>query len=88
VHVYYDDADRVELESFPVEGVIHLLDRFSVFDTPVATLMAAVSRKGAVRSEEGGACLVIPILGLSFWRADRDATRFDSVAVAASGYFA
>lgn len=89
VHVYYDDADRVEfVASFAVEGVIHLLDGLSVFDTPAAILMAAVSKKGAVRSEERGTSLVIPALGLSFWRADREATRFNSVAVAAPEYFA
>jgi hypothetical protein len=89
VHVFYDDADCVEfVESFAVEGVIHLLDGFSVFDTPAATLMAVVSKKAAVRSEEGGTSLVVPTLGLSFWRADGEATTFDSVAVAAPGYFA
>ena len=69
-------------------GVIHLLDGFSVFDTSAATLLAAVSKKGAVSSEEGGTSLVLPTLGLSFWRADSEATRFDTVAVAAPGYFA
>lgn len=88
VHVYYDDADRVEfVESFAVEGVVHLLEGLSVFDTSVTTLMAVVSKKGAVRSEEDGTSLVIPTLGLSFWRADKVATRFDAVGVAAPGYF-
>jgi hypothetical protein len=89
VHIYYDDADCVEfVESFRVEGVIHLLDGLSVFDTSVATLMAAVSKMGWVCSEENGTILAAPILGLSFWRADRGATRFDAVAVAAPEYFA
>jgi hypothetical protein len=89
IHVYYDGAACVEfVEAFRVEGVIHLLDGLSVFDTSVATLMAAVSKKGWVCSEESGTILVAPTLGLSFWRADRDATRFDAVAVAAPGYFA
>jgi hypothetical protein len=89
VHVYYDGAGCVEfVESFAVEGVEHVLDGLSVFDTPATTLMAAVSKKAAVRSEEGGTTLVAPTLGLSFWRADAEATTFDTVAVAAPAYFA
>jgi hypothetical protein len=38
------------VESFRVEGVIHLLGGLSVFDTSVATLMAAVSKQGWVCS--------------------------------------
>jgi hypothetical protein len=69
VHVYYDDADCVEfVELFAVEEVIHVLDGLPVFDTSVATLMAALSKKGVVRSEEGGTSLVVPTLGLAFWR--------------------
>jgi hypothetical protein len=89
VHAYYDGAGCVEfVESFRVEGAIHLLDGLSVFDTSVATLVAAVSKRGWVCSEESGTILVAPTLGLSFWRADREAARFDAVAVAAPGYFA
>jgi hypothetical protein len=89
VHVYYDDADCVEfVESFAVEGVIHLLDGLSVFETPAVTIVASVSKRAAVHSEEGGASLVVPTLGLAFWRADGEATTFDSVAVAAPRYFA
>jgi|SRR6185437_909983 len=89
VHVYYDDADCVEfVESFAMEGVVHLLDGLSVFKTPVATIVESVSKKAAVRSEEGGTSFVVPTLGLAFWRADGEATTFDSVAVAAPGYFA
>ena len=89
MHVYYDIADCVEfVEAFAVKGVEHLLDGYAVFETPAAAIMAFVSKKGAVRSEEGGTSLVAPTLGLAFWRADEEATTFDSVAVASPGYFA
>jgi hypothetical protein len=89
VHVYYDGADCVEyMESFAVDGIVHLLDGLPVFDTPVTTLIAAVSKKAAVRSEERGTAFVAPSLGLAFWRSDEEATTFDSVSVASPAYFA
>jgi hypothetical protein len=45
-------------------------------------------KEGAVRLKEGGATLVARTLSLSFWRAHKQAARFDAVAVAAPGYFA
>jgi hypothetical protein len=76
------------VESFAVDGVVHLLDGLPVFDTPATTLIAAVSKKAAVRSEERGTALVAPSLGLAFWRSDEEATTFDSVGVASPTYFA
>lgn len=89
VHVYYDGADCVEyVESFAVGGVVHLLDGIPVFDTPATTLIATVSKKTAVRTEERGTAFVALSLGLAFWRSNEEATRFDSVGVASPAYFA
>jgi hypothetical protein len=89
VHVYYDGADCVEcVESFAVEGTVHLLDGLPVFDTPATKLIAAVWKKAAVRSEERGTSFVAPTLGLAFWRSDEEATTFETVLVASPAYFA
>ncbi len=89
VHVYYNGAICVEaVESFAVEGVVHVVDGLPVFDTPATTIIAAVSKKAAVRSEERGTSFVVPTMGLSFWRADEEAATFDTVLVASPAYFA
>ncbi len=83
IHVYYDDSDSVEfIESFPVDGIRHVLYGMPVFELTAEQIAANLSAKGLSGTAEDGSWFVYSSLGLSLWRSHESREHFEAVAVA------